>query len=336
MTHLSSILAAGLFLGGACLMTGTASAAEFTVRAEVVTEMKAVFGQVESRIIVPARARISGTITDIRVTEGAEVRLGDVVATVVDDKIALQLQAADAKIAALNSQLENARIELQRAQDLLAKGVTAQSRVDAAKLEFDVVTNQLAAAIADKAVISQSAKEGEALAPASGRVLTVPMTAGSVVMAGEPIARIASGQYYLRLSLPERHATEIVEGDKVVIGERGVGGRNGFVQAREGRIAKVYPEIENGRVIADVEVEGVGDYFVNERTLVSIPVARRTMLGVPPQAVRTVHGVDYVAIRTDGASMDVAVVLGERFEADGAPLIEVLTGLAEGDKVVLP
>ena len=336
MTYLSSILAAGLFLGGVCLMTGKASAAEFTVRAEVVTEMKAVFGQVESRIIVPARARISGTVTDIRVTEGAEVRLGDIVATVVDDKIALQRQAADARIAALNSQLENARVELQRAQGLLTKGVTAQSRVDAARLEFDVVTNQLAAAVADKAVISQSAKEGEALAPASGRVLTVPMTAGSVVMAGEPIARIASGQYYLRLSLPERHATEIVEGDKVVIGERGVGGRNGFVRAREGRIAKVYPEIENGRVIADVEVEGVGDYFVNERTLVSIPVARRTMLGVPPQAVRTIYGLDYVTISTGGAPLDVAVVLGERFEAQGQPLIEVLSGLAEGDKVVLP
>ena len=178
MTHLSSILAAGLFLGGACLATGTAWGGEFTVRAEAVTEMKAVFGQVASRVIVPARARISGTITEIGVTEGAEVRLGDVVATVVDVKIALQLQAADAKIAALTSQLENARVELRRAQDLLVKGVTAQSRVDAAKLEFDVVTNQLAAAAADKAVIAQSAKEGDVLAPASGRVLTVPMTAG--------------------------------------------------------------------------------------------------------------------------------------------------------------
>lgn len=336
MTHLSSILAAGLFLGGACLATGTAWGGEFTVRAEAVTEMKAVFGQVASRVIVPARARISGTITEIGVTEGAEVRLGDVVATVVDAKIALQLQAADAKIAALTSQLENARVELRRAQDLLVKGVTAQSRVDAAKLEFDVVTNQLAAAAADKAVIAQSAKEGDVLAPASGRVLTVPMTAGSVVMAGEPVARIASGRYYLRLSLPERHAAEIVEGGRVEISGRGVGGGNGFDQGRAGRIAKVYPEIENGRVIADVEIEGVGDYFVNERTLVSIPVAHRTVLGVPPHAVRTVHGLDYVSIRTDGAPLDVAVVLGERFEADGQPMVEVLSGLAEGDRVLLP
>ncbi|MGT2467188.1 efflux RND transporter periplasmic adaptor subunit [Mesorhizobium atlanticum] len=306
------------------------------MKATTVTEMKAVYGQVESRTVVPARARISGTISEVRVSEGQEVHQGDLIATVVDDKLALQLRAADAKIAALNSQLDNARVDMQRAQDLLTKGVAAQSRVDAARLQLDVTTNQLAAAVADKAVIEQSATEGQTLAPATGRVLTVPVTAGSVVMAGETIARVASGQYYLRLSLPERHAAEIAEGASVEIGERGTGSNAGFVKAREGRIAKVYPEIESGRVIADVEVADIGTYFVNERTLVSIPVGKRAMLGVPPEAVRTIHGIDYVTVETANGQLDVAVVLGERFEDAGQARIEVLTGLTDGDKVVLP
>jgi RND family efflux transporter MFP subunit len=336
MNHAQSVFACGILLGFPLVAGGVAWAAEFTVRPVTTTEMKAVYGQVESRTIVPARARISGTITKVSVTEGQEVRQGDVVATVVDDKIALQLQAAEAKIAALNSQMANARTDLQRAQNLLAKGATAQSQVDAVQLQLDVTTNQLAAAVADKAVIEQSAREGQTLAPDSGRVLTVPVTAGSVIMAGEAVARIASGQYFLRLSLPERHATEISEGSTVEIGERGTGVDGGFVKAKEGRIAKVYPEIENGRVIADVEVSDIGTYFVNERTLVSIPVAKRTMLGVPPQAVRTVHGVDYVTLDTADGLLDVAVVLGERFQDAGQPRVEVLTGLAGGDKVVLP
>lgn len=325
----------GLLVGIVLPLAGPAAGAEFVVRAGTLTETKAVYGQVESRTVLPARARISGTISAVRVTEGAEVRKGDVIATVVDDKIALQLQAADAGIAALNSQLESARTDLQRAEDLLAKGAAAQSRVDAARTQFDVVTNQLAAAVAGKAVIEQGAREGDALAPADGRVLTVPVSAGSVIMAGEPVARIASGQYYLRLSLPERHATEIEEGAAVEIGGRGIGA-GGFAGARQGRIAKVYPEIENGRVIADVEVDDIGTYFVNERTLVSIPVARRTVLGVPPQAVRTVHGVDYVTIDTADGPLDVAVVPGEPYRDAGQPRIEILTGLAEGDRVLVP
>lgn len=336
MRTMRSALANLLLIGAVCLVTVDARAAEFIVKASTVTEMKAVYGQVESRTILPARARISGTVSSIRVTEGAQVSKGDVVATVVDDKLALQLRAADAAVAALNSQLDSARTDLQRAQDLLAKGAAAQSRVDAAKTQFDVITNQLAAAIAQKAVIEQSAREGDIMAPADGRVLTVPVAAGSVIMTGEPVARVASGQYYLRLSLPERHAVEITEGARVDIGERGTGTNAGFVKASEGRIAKIYPEIENGRVIADVEVADIGTYFVNERTLVSIPVAKRTMLGVPPNAVRTVHGIDYVTVATANGPLDVAVVLGGKFEDAGQPRLEILSGLADGDKVVLP
>ncbi|RAZ91055.1 efflux transporter periplasmic adaptor subunit [Mesorhizobium hawassense] len=336
MRSLQSALAKILLIGSAGFLAVDARGAEFIVKASTVTEMKAVYGQVESRSVLPARARISGTVASVRVSEGSQVGKGDVIATVVDDKLALQLRAADAKIAALNSQLDSARTDLQRAQDLLAKGAAAQSRVDAAKTQFDVVTNQLAAAMAEKAVIEQSAKEGDVLAPADGRVLTVPVAAGSVIMAGEPLARVASGQYYLRLSLPERHAVEITEGARVDIGERGTGTNAGFVKAGEGQVAKVYPEIENGRVIADVEVADIGTYFVNERTLVSIPVAKRTVLGVPPEALRIVHGIDYVTVETADGALEVAVVLGATFQDAGHPRVEILSGLADGDKVVLP
>jgi|AraplaCL_Cvi_mCL_1032061.scaffolds.fasta_scaffold00351_20 RND family efflux transporter MFP subunit len=336
MRTIRSALANIVLIGVAGLVAVDARAGEFIVKASTVTEMKAVYGQVESRTILPARARISGTVSSVRVTEGAQVSKGDVIATVVDDKLALQLRAADARIAALNSQLDSARTDLQRAQDLLAKGAAAQSRVDAAKTQFDVVTNQLAAAIAEKAVIEQSTREGDVLAPADGRVLTVPVAAGSVIMAGEPVARVASGQYYLRLSLPERHAIEITEGARVDIGERGTGTNVGFVKASEGRIAKVYPEIDNGRVIADVEVAEIGTYFVNERTLVSIPVAKRTVLSVPPEALRIAHGIDYVTVETANGPLEVAVVLGREFQDAGQPRTEILSGLADGDKVVLP
>lgn len=312
-------------------------AAEFLVQPLTVPEMKAVFGRVESRIVVPGRARIGGVVQDVRVGEGDQVSKGDVIALIVDDKLALQLRAADARLEALNSQLANARLELERAEQLRASGTGTQTRVDQARTQFEVATNQAAAAVAEKAVVEQSAKEGEVLAPATGRVLTVPVTLGSVIMAGEDIARIAPGPYYLRLSLPERHAAEIVEGAEVVIGERGLVQRAGELETvRSGRISKVYPEIAEGRVIADVEIEGIGDYFVNERTLVSIPVGKRSALAVPPEAVRTVHGVDYVRVATAEGEMDVAVILGEIVGDGDVKHVEVLSGLRVGDRVVLP
>lgn len=318
--------------------TGLARADEVVVRQEEIPEIKAVFAEVESRTVIPARARISGTLREVKVTEGSEVKEGEEIALVVDDKLALTLNAAEAKIKELNSQLENARTELDRAQQLFARGVSSQSRVDTAKTQFDVAANQVAAAEADKAVIVQRAKEGAVLAPANGRVLTVPVTVGSVVLAGDTIARVTSGQYYLRLSLPERYAANIKEGGTVRIGARGISQVDAGAAdaARIGRIVKVYPEITAGRVIADVDVEGLGDYFVNERTLVWIEIGRRRAIFVPAGAVTTRHGVDYVRLATTGGPLDVAVILGEPLLKDGKSEIEVLTGLKDGDRVMLP
>jgi len=319
------------------LVVSPSLAAEFLVQPLMVPEMKAVFGRVESRIVVPGRARIGGVVQDVRVSEGDHVTKGQVIALIVDDKLALQLRAAEARLEALNSQLANARLELERAEQLRASGTGTQTRVDQARTQFEVATNQAAAAVAEKAVVGQSAKEGEVLAPATGRVLTVSVTLGSVVMAGEDVARVAPGPYYLRLSLPERHAAEIVEGAQVAIGERGLVQDIGELPAvHSGRISKVYPEIADGRVSADVEIEGIGDYFVNERTLVSIPVGKRSALAVPPEAIRTVHGIDYVRLASDNGEMDVAVILGEIVGDDDARRVEVLSGLRAGDRVVLP
>jgi RND family efflux transporter MFP subunit len=313
-------------------------AAEIVAKSETLVETKAVFGQVESRNVVAARARIGGTIQSISVDEGSEVKEGEVIAVVVDEKLAIQREAADAQVKALRSQLDNATTELQRAEQLLARGAAPQSRVDSARTQVEVYTNQLTAAESQRAVVEQQAKEGEILVPASGRVLSVPVTPGSVVLAGEEIARIAGGGTYLRLSLPERHAAEIVEGDIVAVGERMLtaGDAEGAITTREGRLAKVYPEIHDGRVEADVEVEGLGGYFVGERTLVWIPVGRRLAITVPLSAVNTRHGVDTIRIATEAGEMDVAVVLGETFAGGEGERVEILTGIREGDRIVLP
>jgi RND family efflux transporter MFP subunit len=312
-----------------------AAAGEFVVAPTVVDETKAVFGQVESRDVVPARARISGTVREIAVEEGSQVTAGQVIAVVVDEKLALERDAADADIKALQSQLDNARLELDRATQLLAKAAIPKSQVDQAQTKVDVLVNQLGAANARRAVIGQQASEGAVLAPLSGRVLSVPIARDSVVMAGDTIVRIAGGGYFLRLSLPERHAADIRQGGKVQVGRRLLSASSEAPEAivQEGTVVKVYPEIVGGRILADVEVGDLGDYFVGERTLVWVPIGRRTVLAVPRTAVTTRHGVDYVRIEGDGGELDVAVVLGEAIPGDR---VEVLSGLIAGDRVVLP
>lgn len=312
-------------------------AGEFIVRAEPKTDFKAVFGRVESRDLVQARARIGGTIVTLDVEEGSPVRAGAVIARVVDDKLALHMGALDARLKELDAEIQNAATELARGKSLFASGTIAKSRLDTLQTRADVLLNQVAAAQSERAVIVQQGAEGDVLAPASGRVLSVPVTRGSVVMPGETIARIAGGGYFLRLSLPERHAAQINEGDDVFVGSRGVGSATvSFEKARKGKLVKVYPEIEGGRVLADVEVDGLGDFFAGERTLVWIPVDQRTAISVPSESVTTHYGIDYVSLVNGAEPMDVAVITGEQFETDTGTRIEILSGLRDGDKVVTP
>jgi hypothetical protein len=105
--------------------------------------------------------------------------------------------------------------------------------------------------------------------------------------------------------------------------------------AAQGRLAKLYPLIENGRVIADVEVPGLDRAFVGARVLVRLPVGSRQALLVPQDAVTTRGGLDFVTIRAGDATSQRVVVLGGPDVQGGVEMVEVLTGLAPGD-VVLP
>lgn len=326
-------MALGLMLAAA--LASQAGAAEFTVKPLDRPDYKAVFGRVESRDLVPARARLGGTILSLSVEEGSAVKAGDVVAVVVDDKLALQLGALDARLKAIDAELNNATADLERAQKLLATGVVPRKQVEGFQTRVDVLTNQRVAAEAERSVLQQQRSEGEVIAPAPGRVLSVPVTEGSVVMAGETIARIAGGGYFLRLSLPERHAGQVKTGDEVLVGSRGMTDPGEKAPVGRGKVIKVYPEIDGGRVLADVEVEGLGDFFVGERTRVWIPVAQRRMIAVPASALATRSGVDYVQIVLPSGEAQVPVIAGERFEQNGQPFVEILTGLVDGDKVVM-
>lgn len=307
-----------------------AETAEAVITQTTITEWKAVFGKVEARDNVPARARLGGTLTAISVTEGTTVERGQQIATIDDAKLALQLESINAQVGALRSQLENAQSELTRGEDLLARGVTTVQRLDALRTQVDVLQNQIESTEAQKRVIEQQAAEGAVLAPISGRVLSVPVTTGSVIMPGEPVAMIGGGGFFLRLAVPERHAAFLRQGADIQIGQAGDA-------ATTGRLAKVYPQIENGRVIADVEVDGMNADFVDARVLVRLPVGETTALVVPAALVITRMGLDFVTVKSaSGAPALRAVVPGEHHMIDGKPMVELLTGVTNGETVLPP
>jgi multidrug efflux system membrane fusion protein len=322
----STLFLAAFFLAGAPL--GTVAAAPYQVTETTVADSKAVFATVESVDVVSARTRIGGTIQGLSVDEGASVFAGDVIAEVSDPKLGLLLTAVDARIASLQAQLKLTELDLERAKSLRKSGAGSQARLDEAQTNMDVVGKNLKAMEAEKNVIRQTLREGRVLAPTTGRVLKVNVTNGVVVMPGEPIAVIAQEAYRLRVLLPERHARYLIAGEKVKVGQRGIKASS-ETQLREGTVRQVYPQLEGGRVVADVEVSGLGDFFVGERTVVFVPTGELQTIIVPKDYIFNRFGLTFATVQGIG---DVVVETGRSRDES----VEVLSGLKAGDILALP
>ena len=162
---LRSLILAGLVVS---TVASPLVAGEIVIQPMETMEIKALFGRVESRFVVPARSRIGGTLTVLDITEGSEAKAGQVIARIVDPKLESQLAAAEARISSAKSQLENAETELTRNEELLAKGATTIQRVDTVRTTVEVARNGVAEAEAARQVTATLIEDGNVLAPADG------------------------------------------------------------------------------------------------------------------------------------------------------------------------
>ncbi len=306
------------------------------VLVQTIIDDKAVFATVRSSDTAVARARLSGTVVSLKVDEGSQVKRGQVIGKIVDKKLKLTMASLDARLKAAKARLNKAQKDLKRGRSLKRKGVIAVAKLDALRAAFEIATNDEKAAIAERSVLVEQMKQGVVLAPADGRVLKVSTTRGSVVLAGESLAVIAANRYILRLELPERHARFIKKSDTVMVGARGLDPLEKTIG--RGVISQVYPELKNGRVIADVEIASLGNYFVGERALVRIAADKRQAIVIPGGYSFKRYGLDYVKLaQAENKSIEIVVQLGSKVVlGKGNGGIEVLAGLKAGDRLVRP
>ena len=304
----------------------------FVARSLDVVDRKAVIATVEPIHQLVARARIGGTIAALTVKEGDTVAAGAALAEVADQKLALQMQALDSRIASLQSQRDQARVDFDRIAELQKRGVSTPDPTRPGQDQSGRRRAQSGGVAGRSRRHRAAGDRGRRAGPRRRPDLSVPVSVGRVVLPGETIATMAEDQYILRLQLPERHARVLRAGDKVSIGARGLADE-GAVGLREGVVRIVYPEIQGGRVIADVEVPGLDDYFVGERTRVYIDTGKRNAIVIPTSFVYRRAGVSYVRL---AGGDEVVVQPGEIHENGGVASVEILSGLRDGDALAAP
>ncbi len=308
-----------------CLLVAQGvSAQNYDVAVREVSDWRPVFGKVQSVKRALARARLSGSLVELNVEEGDSVTAGQVLARVVDEKLALEIAGVDAGIRALEARIALDQIDLDRVLELRARGASPKTAVDQAQTALNVAQENLAAQQAQRDLLLAREAEGIVRAPDAGRVLSVPVVDGMFINPGETVATIATENFVLRAELPERHARYLQTGEAVRILARGA--LTNTEAQSDGRIAKIYPELVAGQVVVDVEAEGLGDFFVGERVRLLVATGQRQAIVVPDGYLQQRNGVTFAQLDS-GAE----VVVQPGVPVDGG--IEVLAGLKPGDQL---
>jgi RND family efflux transporter MFP subunit len=299
------------------------------VRAAMAPDYKPVAATVTTRRMGEARARIGGTLVRLNVKEGDEVRKGQVLALVTDQRLTLETQGYGAQVASAAAQAARAQADYGRIKTLYDQGIYAKARLDQAEAEAKGAEGALRAARAQQGASAELGAQGAILAPTSGRVLKADVPAGSVVAAGQTVATVTAGEPLLRIEIPEAEGRAMKVGDTVRITPGDLPGA-----AQTGTIVQVYPAVTAGRLTADITVAGLSADFVGQRVRVTVKVAERSALTVPLRFVATRYGVDYVRVLDKaGRASDVAVQIAP---GPDAGRVEVLSGLVDGDVIVAP
>jgi multidrug efflux system membrane fusion protein len=142
-------------------------------------------GTVQSISSIQIKPRIDSQITKVNVEEGALVREGEVLFELDSRTLKAQLGQIEAQIRKDQAQLLQARRDLQRYEELLAKNAGTQVQRDNAFTALKAAEAQLEADEAAKASVLASLTYTEIRAPVSGRIGSISSKAGAVVRASD-------------------------------------------------------------------------------------------------------------------------------------------------------
>lgn len=311
------------------VVAATATGERLALQPALIPDFKPVAATVTTRRMGEARARIGGTLVRLNVKEGDEVREGQVLAVVADQRLNLESRGYAAQAAAAQAEAVRAEADYARIKTLYDKGIYAKARLDQAEAAFKAAKSTLDATRAQAAASAELNSQGAILAPASGRVLKADVPAGSVVMAGQTVVTVTAGPPLLRLEMPEAQARALHLGDTVQLAPGDLPGA-----ATSGTIVQVYPAVTAGRVSADITVANLSADLVGQRVRVMVKVGERSAITVPTRFVANRYGVDYVRVLDkQGHASDVAVQLAP---GPDAARVEVLSGVGGGDVIVAP
>lgn len=275
-------------------------------------------------------ARVLATIEEVRVRAGDEVNKNEILIVLDSREFNARVRQTRQALAAAEAQRDLARIEKNRIEKLFKRQVASRERLDQA-------ISDLRVAEAEARRLQDSLREAETAlsytqirSPMDGRVIDRLAEPGDTAVPGRPLLRIYDPDA-LRIEVPVRESLAVGRkvGEAIAVQLPAVGA------TFDGTIDEIVPFAEPGARTLLVKIRLPPDARLFEGMFgrAAIPAGRRTRVLAPAAAVERVGQLAFVTVLgADGRARRRVVTTGDY---DRAGLIEVLSGLAKGERVLI-
>lgn len=348
------VLGGGAFLVYAKVLKGNGKGAGIKtveVKRGDITEKALAVGQVEPRVKIQVKSKISGIVRRCFVQVGDRVKAGDPLFEVAPDPTPQELLNVDNRLRSAQASFKKAKADYQRSVSLNERGLLPKSKLDAAREAYELakVTLEQSSANRDltrRGKVTEGATRVETVirAPTTGTVLTRD------VDRGDPVVPLTSYQPGTQLASLADMNDLIFKGtvDEIDVGKIAVGMpcriKVGALPDAvvKGHISRIAPQAKKseGATLFDVEAELERDgrtvlragYSANANVIIR---EVKHVLLIPERLVHFGDGGKDTTVEVPGKGPKaepraVKVKLGL---SDGLN-IQVLSGLKEGDKVI--
>jgi len=168
--------------------------------------------------VVGVAPRVSGQILKLSVQDNQAVKEGDVLFEIDPEDYRLILEKAKADLATLDRQIVQAHDTSRRLEPLLPNGFTTAETVDKARTAEETLRAQREGALATINLEELHVSYCKVVAPFSGRVINLNISAGAHVTAGVPVfSLLDTSKWYVVANFREAEIRHMAAGSEAIV-----------------------------------------------------------------------------------------------------------------------